>query len=104
MKYNRQKQQRFDWKETGFALHYYDNMICISFDNMTGSTAFDIGAELVSQQICQRFEVERDGNIDLWLTEVDYAILNGFGTEDGLASLLKDICEECGYKADYEER
>ena len=35
----------------------------------------------------------------LWLTDVDYGILNGFGTEDGLAVLLQDICRECGYIA-----
>lgn len=99
MKYSRQQQQRFDQKETSFSLYYYDNMICISFEGMTRKMATEIGNDLISQMICKEIEVDWNGNTDLWLTEVDYAILNGFGTEDGLVSLLKNICEEYGYIA-----
>lgn len=98
-KYNRQHSQPFDTKTCEFSLHYYDDMICVSFEGMPMKTATEVGTELVTQLVCQSFQVDWDMNTQLWLTDVDYGILNGFGTEDGLAVLLQDICRECGYIA-----
>ena len=96
-KYNRQHSQPFDTKTCEFSLHYYDDMICVSFEGMPMKTATEVGTELVTQLVCQLFQVDWDMNTQLWLTDVDYGILNGFGTEDGLAVLLQDICREYGY-------
>lgn len=101
MKYNRQRNQRFDWKESDFTIHYYRSSICVSFNRMTARAASDIGEELVRQLICQRFEVSKDECTDLWISDVDYAILNGFGTEDGFINLVQEVCEARGYKVVY---
>lgn len=98
-KYIKQKNRQFDERECTLRLHYYDNMICVALEGMTMRTATDIGRELVGQMVCRSFEVDWDGETDLWLTDVDYAILNGFGTENGLNGLLAELCEAHGYKA-----
>lgn len=98
-KYNRQHSQPFDTKTCEFSLRYYDDTICVSFEGMPMKIASDVGTELVSQMICGSYEVDWNMETLLWLTDVDCGILNGFGTEDGLAVLLQDICRECGYIA-----
>ena len=95
--YDRQRKQRFEEKETSVRVTYYDTSIRLSFEDITRKTAQEIGKDMVNQMICQSFAVEWNGNNDLWLEQVDYAILNGFGTEDGLMELLKDIAREYGY-------
>lgn len=94
--YDRQRKQRFEEKETAVKITYHDTSICISFEDITRKTAQSIGEDMVNQMICQNSAVEWNGNNDLWLEQVDYAILNGFGTEDGLLELLKDIAREHG--------
>jgi hypothetical protein len=86
-------------KTCGFSLHYYEDMICVSFTGMPMKIAGEIGSELVSQMICQSYQVDWDVDTQLWMTDVDYGILNGFGTENGLAVMIQDISKEAGYTA-----
>lgn len=97
MYHKRQLQQRFDPKETQAEIRYHNDAICIAFSNVSRKIANEIGQELTSQLICQRYTVEWNSQMCLWLEDVDYAILYGFGTEEGIVGLLKEIAEEHGY-------
>lgn len=86
-------------KTCEFSLHYYEDMIYVSFTGLPMKIAGEIGSELVSQMVCQSYQVDWDVDTQLWLTDVDYGILNGFGTENGLAVMIQDISKEVGYTA-----
>lgn len=101
IKYKGNKNRKFTEKETQVDFHYHTESVCISFRHMPAVTAREIGFDLVSSMVCQGFDVEHgDDGTDLWLKEVDYAILSGFGEGDGLPTLIEDLCGEYGYKAD----
>ena len=97
VKYKGNKNRKFTEKETTMQVLNYDESICIVFSNMPRTAAREIGVDLVSAMICRDFALEWNGETELWLHDVDYGILSGFGEGDGLPSLVKELCEDQGY-------
>lgn len=97
VKYKGNKNRKFTEKYTTMLIHYYDDSICIVLEGMPRTTAREIGLDLVAAMICQNFAVEWNGETELWLHDVDYGILSGFGEGEGLPSLIEELCNEHGY-------
>lgn len=98
IKYRGNKNRKFTEKETEMRILHYDDSICIMFSNMPRIAAREIGLDLIAAMICREFTLDRDGDTMLYLHDVDYGVLNGFGEGDGLPSLVKELCEDQGYR------
>ena len=97
VKYKGNKNRKFTEKETSMQIRYYDESICIAFSDMPRTAAREIGQDLVAAMTCREFALEWNGETELWLHDVDYGILSGFGEGDGLPSLVKELCEDQGF-------
>ena len=97
IKYKENKNRKFADKNTTMQILYYNESICIVFSKMPRTEAYKIGMNLVSSMVCKEFVLEWNGETELWLHDVDYGILSGFGEGDGLPSMVKELCEDQGY-------
>lgn len=97
VKYKGNKNRKFTEKYMTMLIRYYDDSICIVLEGMPRTTAREIGLDLVAAMICQDFAVEWNGETELWLHDVDYGVLSGFGEGEGLPSLIRELCSEHGY-------
>lgn len=97
VKYKGNRNRKFAEKKTSMLIRHYDESICVVFSDMPRTAAREIGHDLVSAMICRDFALEWNGETELWLHDVDYGILSGFGERDGLSSLVKELCEDQGY-------
>ena len=97
IKYIGNKNRKFTEKHTSMQVRCHGDSIRITFDNMPRVTAREIGQDIVAAMICMNFEVEREDMTELHLYDVDYGILSGFGEEEGISSLVKELCSEHGY-------
>lgn len=98
MKYRGLYKRKFDVMQTDARIRYYEESICISFSHLTQRVAREVGTGLVNAMVCQRFETEWNGETSLWLYEVDFAFLDGFGGENDLAGMIAEFCREYGYE------
>ena len=97
IKYKGQYNQKFDIKQTTVQLYFYDECVCASFSHLTRKIAAQVGSDLKNAMICGRFEVEWNGNSDLWLYDVDFSYIAGMGDE-GLLDVITEYCREYDYE------
>lgn len=97
VKYKGLYDRKFDIRQTTVQLYFYEESICASFSHLTRKVATHVGNDLKDAMICGRFEVEWNGNADLWLYDVDFSYLTGMGDE-GLLDMITEYCREYDYE------
>lgn len=87
-KFKTQLRRKYQRKQVKPEVKVYDLSVCVSMDGVTRNVVCEVGNELVNMRICQSYDVEWNGQNDLWLYDVDLAFVPLTELSRTLAHLL----------------